>query len=327
MGCPLGGGSRWATRYKKSGCCWARLQPREHPGRSTPGPRSLGTQRQSRRLTLDLQSVVPRSPSSLSLRDLVRARASQEAWGVLASECQPHSRCPGALRSGASPREPSGARGCCSLLEPAARTARRQPARPHSGAARASLASAVRAARSRAERGGEGPRPGPGFPRTRPRGERPRAPPWAAGRPGERLVPGPPPTLPDGARPHHPAIPPWQSRRPSPGPLAKAPRSHSLARAQEGAGYSYAGSPCSWERGNFAHLQGLRSSRTGTASPPADLLWVSDPVLLSDLTKVTLIGVSSETQHYPFISRVLVEHYSWARDNTSLRVATHSCDL
>lgn len=172
------------------------------------------------------------------------------------------------------------------------------PARPHSGAARASLASAVRAARSQAERGGEGPRPGPGFPRTRPRGERPRAPPWAAGRPGERLVPGPPPTLPDGARPHHPAIPPWQSRRPSPGPLAKAPRSHSLAQAQEGAGYSYAGSPCSWERGNFAHLQGLRSSRPGTASPPADL-WVSDPVLLSDLTKVTLIGVSSETQHCP----------------------------
>lgn len=173
------------------------------------------------------------------------------------------------------------------------------PARPHSGAARASLSSAERAARSRAERGGEGPRPGPGFPRTRPRGERPRAPPWAAGRPGERLVPGPPPTLPDGARPHHPAIPPWQSRRPSPGPLAKAPRSRSLAQAQERAGYSYAGSPCSWERGNFAHLQGLRSSRTGTASPPADLLWLADPVLLSDLTKVTLIGVSSETQHYP----------------------------
>lgn len=127
MGCPLGGGSRWATRYKKSGCCWARLQPREHPGRSTPGPRSLGTQRQSRRLTLDLQPVVRRSPNSLSLGDLVRARASQEAWGVLASECQPHSRCPGALRSGARAREPSGARGCCSLLEPAALTARPRP--------------------------------------------------------------------------------------------------------------------------------------------------------------------------------------------------------
>lgn len=237
---------------RSPGYCWARLHPGGHPGQLS-GPRSWGTQRQSRRLTLDLQPVVRRAPSAVSLRDLVRARVARgvgsPGFGVSAAQPMPRSaqepgKCPGAQR-GAPP-----------LVTARARWPRRPPTRPHSGAARASLAPAVRAAQSRAERGGAGPRPGPGFPRTRPRGERPRAPPWAARRPGERLVPGPPPTRPDWTRPHHPAIPPWQSQRPSSGPPAKAPRSHCLAQAQEGGGYSSAGSPCSPERGNSAHLRG-----------------------------------------------------------------------
>lgn len=211
----------------------------------------MGTQQQSRRLTLDLQPVVRRSPSSLSAR--ARRRRRGESWLPSVSRTADARERSGA---GPVPRSPAGRAAAVHCSSPLPEPARRPPACPHSGAARASLAPAVRATRSRAERGGAGPRPGPGFPRTRPRGERPRAPPWAARRPGERLVPGPPPTLPDGARPHHPAIPPWQSRRPSPGPLTKAPRSHSLAQAQEGAGYSYAGSPCSWERGKLCTPSG-----------------------------------------------------------------------
>ncbi|XP_051055997.1 proline-rich protein 2-like [Phodopus roborovskii] len=193
---------------------------------------------------------VPRGPGPRARR---RRRGDSPGFRVSVAQRMPRSaqepgKCPGARR-GAPPLITARAR----CPPPPAAPSRR----PHSGAARASLAPAVRAAQSRAERGGAGPRPGPGFPRTRPRGERPRAPPWAAGRPGERLVPDPPPTLPHWTRPHHPAIPPWQSKRPSPGPLAKAPRSRSLAQTQEGGGYSCAGSPCSRERGNSAHLRGL----------------------------------------------------------------------
>ncbi|XP_052038137.1 putative uncharacterized protein ASB16-AS1 [Apodemus sylvaticus] len=196
------GAAGWATRYAKLGCCPGATPAGESTQPSSPDLRSSETKRQSRKLTLDLQPVVRRGRSAPSLgtwSTRVRPQSRGESGLASVSRTADSQERAGAWQvPGSTAGRAAAVHRSCSLSPPPARAP---------GAARASLAPAVRAARSRAERGGAGPRPGPGFPRTRPRGERPRAPPRAAGRPGERLVPGPPPTRLDGARPHHPATP------------------------------------------------------------------------------------------------------------------------
>lgn len=147
----LGGGSRWLGHQVRRK---VRLLPGndyslESTQPSSPDLRSSGTKRQSRKLTLDLQPVVRRGGNAAPL-------------GTWSTRVRPQSRGesgPPSVSSTADSQERAGAGQVPGSTAGRAAAVRRSspppppPARAP-GAARASLAPAVRAARSRAERGG-----------------------------------------------------------------------------------------------------------------------------------------------------------------------------